>query len=841
MSLNLEPILSFSEITHNDKHKVGEKGLMVANLYKSKVPVPQGFIISSDAYYYFLDMARIREKILEILTSINIDDPSEVKEASTIIQKMIIKASVPPAIESQIVKSYSKLSGFISTNVAVRSSITIDNDTIDTNNISLATFLNIKGSKDLLLAVKASWASLFEPNIIEYISQNGINHIRAGIAVVIQKMVNAEVSGIALTMEALSKDQNKILIEASLGLGAVDNSISHEISQDQFEVEKSSMKIVSKRVAKQKTMLIRPSQKKNDTDEIKEVEVASKWQNSPKLSDKKIIELAQIAKLVEQTIGSPQQLEWIMSSNKLFILQTKDLLHEELNYNKLEKQLVQPLSELSIAQVEKEEKEPKATIEEKLSNEIIHHNVLAKGTVVFAGNVEGVAKIIVHDNDFMDFNDNDIMVIDKIVPDYILWMRKASAIITQQGGMTSHAAILSREFKIPCIIGVENALEKIPNNEYIKIDGDTGNISLKKINVPQSGKTEVKNEVNDRMPQVVPHIEEEPVQFKKQDEQAESVIEVQEDKRNEVPSAIAYKKSIHTATKIYANISNTQNSSALALKDIDGIGYINGTEILNNIIRNHPERFIEEEIIDKYVNEMASILNTFCTDFSPKPVIYKPSNLIPSELNFDSSRYEEPEVNPKIGYNGALKYIQNPSLFNLEVEVLKTVRNKYENKNISLMLPLIRDSKDLREIKKIITSNDLKRSSTFKIYLPIETPSSVLLIEELLDVGIDGVFIFAKSLSGHINAVDLDNPKYSTSFNVFNEAFMIGTEVVIKTAHKNKIPTGIVLEKGEFSERALKEIIQWGAIYLSVDPHYAEKTKEMVADIEKSLILSRKG
>ncbi len=866
MASTLISTIGFPDITKNDATKVGSKGMNIAELTRLKIPLPPGFVITSEAYYYFLDMARIREKILDILTNLDVENSKELEEASNIIQDMIIKSTVPPVIENAVLKAYSRLSGFVNTYVAVRSSISSEDS--DENSFAglASTFLNIRGGKDVTLAMKACWASLFEPNSIYYRSAKGISHVKVGMSVVIQKMVQAEVSGTMLTMNPITSDSSTIIIEGMLGLG--DIMEAEALTPDHYEIEKSSLTLIDKKVYKQTLMMIRSTKHEESEEQVKKVQVAQKWQNLQKLDDKKIVELASIGKVIEQQFGEPQDIEWVMEAGKIYILQSRSIapsvdIHPHPLVEKLQEELVQQPIEETVH------------IESAPANDSANSQIILSGSPASEGVAEGYVKIVRQNDDFIHLNTGDILVIDRIIPDYILWMRKAAGIITNEGGVTSHAAVLSREFKIPCIVGTENATEILSNNDYVRIDGSSGQVFLKLIEKnlehPSSPikheeeqidqpfvhdetsvqQVAIEEPVIENIPQVhlaeetipeplLPVVEEEQLlpenvsDFTIPQETISEPVYIEEK-----PKETIHHINIRTATKILANLSDKSLAPSIAQKDADGIGYINGTEILNTVIKRHPEAYIEEEIVEKYVTETATVLETFCREFNPRPVIYRPSNLISTELQFDSGVYEPHEDNPKLGYNGAVKYIENPSLFNLEVEAIKTTRNKSGYKNLSLMLPMVRNEKDLREIKKIVTSNDLKRSSTFKIYLPIEAPSTVLLIHQLIDIGIDGLFIMANTLSGLLNAADLENPKYK-NFNVFNEAFMLSAEVIIKTAHKNKIPSGVILQGKEFDSDALSEIIEWGATYISVDPYYIEKTKATVADIEKNLILSRR-
>jgi pyruvate,water dikinase len=822
MSSTLTPILTFAEVQKDDIAKIGIKAQQIALLSKTKIPVPSGFIITSESYFYFLDMARIREKIVDILSDLDVDNQKDLENASTIIQDMIIKSQIPPIIESVILKSYSRLSGFINSVVAIRSSVVFEEQTSAQAHAS-ATFLNIKGGKDIVLAIKACWASLFEPDAIAFRAHTSVSHMKVGMAVLVQKMVQPDVSGYMFTQNPNSGDSSKVIIESLLGL----EEILHEagVKPDHYEVDKLNLHISDKQVQRQDFMIVRQNKHGEQDQQAKRVQVGLKWQNAQKIEDKKIIELATIGKVIEQQTGLPQTIEWCVENGKVYILEstllkTDDSMQEEVQ--------------------EEKEVQPIETVEQIAEEKPVEPTFLS-GTPASSGECESRVTVVKTDDDFNSLGDGDILVIDKIIPDYILWMRKCCGVITNLGGMTSHAAILSREFRIPCIVGIDNATSILMTGDVIKMDGTSGKISMiretprttpqevvvtpepvEEPKVDTQEQVEIAQETEPPLPQVEPvHIEETP--------------QVQE-----TPEAPKQYETIKTATKIYANVTDITMASSLGLRDSDGIGCIDGTSILNSIIQKHPSAFIEEEVVEKYIGQVSVSLETLCKEFSPRMVLYRPSNLITSHLTFDSGIHESKEENPRIGYNGAIKYIQNPSIFNLEIEGIKTVRNKFGYKNLSIMLPMIRDEKELREVKKILTSNDLKRSSTFKMYVPIEAPSAVLMINDLLEIGVDGVVIMADTLSSLLNAIDVDNPKYR-DFNLFNESFMRASEVVIKTAHKNGIPTIVMLEKREFDEVVLKQFIKWGVIGLSVDSAYLEKTRQTVSSIEKSLILTRRS
>ncbi len=896
MSNIFVPIYNNSDITKATKEDVGLKAYNLSIAIKNNIKTQKSFVISTESFFYFLDLTKLRERITELLLNLKIDDENEVYKVSEIIQDMILKANIPPVLENAILKAYNGLSGLMRTEVDVIPSIFIpESDKVSSFESILSSFQYIKGGKDILIALKAVWASNYSKDAIMFKYRNQIPQLKPLIGVSVQKSLEHEISIIL----SPSQDINVLQIEAIFGFAEIifDNIEAPDI----YLYDLNTNRIINKRIAFQSTMYIKGNNK--NAKGIKRVEVAKKWRNIQKVEDKKIIEFGNIYKSLKQAMNNDDKLICYITidNNNVYVTGIESFETNQSNVNKtLSYNVEQNIDNINNSNVNKESREfindtySKSTVETE--NHIIRHvengteeyktsntrdiytsfgnnnnnssvsninnnesitpHVLLKAEPASFGNITGELRLFNEGENIVNINPNEILVTKKLTPDMIFFIRHAGGIIVEEGGMSSHAAILAREFKIPCIIGATNALRILRNGDTVSMNAKDGLVystqdtrqktvdvysvnvqeqqRKEEINIPNNLETNTRNNIDKSDNVDVRGYTEESNENEKY---IESIVEHDKlpDRENKFSIDNKTLFQAKTATKIYLNAYDPQIATSLLDKESDGIGYLDGTKILNKIIKKHPEDFVDEEKVSIYSNTLADILGVYCKNFTPNQVIYRPSNLISSQLNFENKLKE---TNPIFGYNGARRYIENPSLLNIELEAIKIVRNKQGHKNLSLLLPMIRDTHDLREIKKIITSSDLKRSSTFKIYLPAETPSTVLLINDLIDIGIDGIYIMANSLSEYLNCMDYSNSKYK-NVELFNDTFMRSVEVIVKIAHKEKIPTNIVLENMEFDIEALKELLNWGIMGVSIDPYYMEKTKEIISILEKEIIISK--
>ena len=443
-------IVWFKEVTKNDVATVGGKGANLGEMTNADIPVPPGFIVTADAYFDFLEKSRLTDKIRRLLEPLDSGDSKQLQQIAAQVKQLILDAPMPPELAREIEQAYIKMGRGL---VAVRSSATAE----DLPEASFAgqqrTFLNMTGEKEVVAAVQGCWASLFEPRAIFYRQQQGFDHFKVGIAVPIQKMVQSKTSGVMFTIEPVTSDSSKIIIEAVYGLGEA--IVSGEVTPDLYVVDKDSLKIIIRKIVNQESQLV-----KNPTAGAQEaniwVPLPASTQPQPKLTDSEITKLAWLGKQIEDHYRFPQDIEWAKENNEIYILQTR----------------------------------PVTTIKEKTEAELeIQAPALLTGAPASPGIASGPVKIILEASQIDKVKTGDILVAEMTTPDFVPAMKRAVAIVTNRGGRTAHAAIVSRELGIPCVVGAEGATTAVTDGQIITVDGSEARSTRK--NVPKELTTSV--------------------------------------------------------------------------------------------------------------------------------------------------------------------------------------------------------------------------------------------------------------------------------------------------------------------------------------------------------------
>jgi len=790
--------IPFKKLTSKDLLIVGGKGANLGELTNAGVPVPPGFVVTTKAYNEFLDVAAIREPITDILDNLDVHDTKALQRASNRIKKMISETSVPAEIRKAIVDAYKSMSGFTDALVAVRSSATAEDIPGASFAGQQATFLNIKGTRNLVDAVRGCWASLFESRAIFYRVEKGFEHMKVSIAVPVQKMVQSESSGVVFTLNPVTNDEDVITIEAVFGLG--ETIVSGAVTPDNYVVDKKSLKILEKHIAKQEWMLVRRGTVKKGEPNVK-VNVSKNWQRRQKLSDKHIKELAKIGRLIEKHYKYPQDIEWAFAGNKLWVVQSRPVTTLEV-----------PEVKLKVEKKLKKIVEPKKEMKKEIELEL-----LLEGVPASPGVISGKVRIIKGPEKMHELQEGEILVTGMTNPSWVPIMRKASAIITDQGGTTAHAAIVSRELGIPCVVGTLVSTRELRTGSWVTVDGGAGLVyegKLKGLEAKAFTPTEKEPEL--------------PVSKSFAD-----VVSAEETAR------IAEFKKIKTATKVYVNLGEPDLAAPISQMHVDGVGLLRAEFMLATFGIHPREAMKKKKSREKYVKHLVEGISEFCENFGPdRPVIYRATDFKTNEYIAlkGGEEFEFEEYNPMIGYRGVSRYLDNPDVFNLELEAIRKVRNVRGHKNLWLMLPFVRTVGELVEAKKLVTSARLRRSSTFKLFMMVEVPSNVILIEDFIKAGIDGVSMGTNDLTQLTLGIDRDNTKVQSIFDERDPSVLWSMERVIKAAKKHKIMCSICGQAPSVYPEITQKLVEWGITSVSVNADVLNKTREIVANVERKLI-----
>ncbi len=752
MKKDLKVVAWFEEIGRADIALAGGKGANLGELTRYRVPVPPGFVVTAAAYFHFLKEAKLTEKIRGYLENLDTGDSKELERVASQIKESISQAPMPRRIAEEVKKAYREMGGGL---VAVRSSATAE----DLPEASFAgqqrTFLNVEGEDNVVAAVQGCWASLFEPRAIFYRVEHGFDHLKVGIAVPVQRMVQSEVSGVIFTVDPVSSDGSKIVIEAIYGLG--EPVVSGALTPDMYTVDKERVRILDKTIAKQEWQLVRSQAGGNHEEGNIQVPIAVSDQVKQKLPDKDIIALAKIAKTIEGLYQFPQDIEWAKEEGKLYIVQTR------------------PVTTIGLS------KEAEAVEE-------FEGVLILSGIPASPGTATGIVKITHHSSGIDKIREGDVLVAEMTTPDFVPAMKRAVAIVTDRGGRTCHAAIVSRELGVPCIVGTGEATSVLKDGQLITVDGSQGKVYEGRV---------IRKTVA-------------------------------------VPDLEVAGEPVKTITKVYVNLADPDLAERVAARNVDGVGLLRAEFMIANI-GEHPRYMLSQNRGREFVDRLAQGLEIFTRAFNPRPVVYRTTDFKTNEYRNlkGGEKYEEVEENPMLGYRGCSRYIRELDVFKLELEAVKRVRESFVN--LWVMIPFVRTVRGLSQVKNILESEGLVRSPDFKLWMMVEVPSNIILLDKFIDVGIDGISIGSNDLTQLILGIDRDSPKLAEWFDERDEAVLWSLERAIKTARKRGITSSICGQAPSVYPELTTKLVEWGITSVSANPDMIEQTRATIAAVEKRL------
>ncbi len=769
----------FNEVDKDDIPRVGGKGANLGEMIQAGIPIPNGFIVSSYAYFQFLEENKLKPKIKEKLEGLDVENPVKLHQASQAVKKMILGGRINESLAKIIIEYYESLDtkkagklkkildfGKKHPLVAVRSSATAE----DLPDASFAgqqsTFLNVQGEASLIEAVRECWASLFEERAIYYRATKKFDHFKVGIAVPVQKMVQSEKSGIMFTIDPLTNNKKVVVIDAIYGLGEL--IVQGAVTPDHYEVEKKSLKILKKFLSFQNRKMIKAHV------ENKIVNLTKSEGGRQKISDSEIKKLAELGRRVEHHYFFPQDLEWAIEGKNVYIVQSRPIT--------------------TIKNIDKALSGSK-----ELEKDLLKMKIILKGASASPGIASGECRILKSPKEIDKVKIGDILVAGMTNPDYVPAMKKAVAIITDHGGRTSHAAIVSRELGIPCIVGTETATKSLKNNQIVTVDGKGGIVyegGLSKFQIPNH-----KSQINPNF---------------------------------QIPNL---NNNLKTATKVYVNLAEPELAADIAKRNVDGVGLLRAEFIMAQI-GVHPRKMIERGLKKEFINILSDNILKFCEPFSPRPVIYRATDFKTNEYrNLKGGKtYEPQEENPLIGFRGCYRYIKDEAVFEMEIAAIKQVREKHGFTNLSMMIPFVRTVDELKKVKSILIANGLSRAGSFNLYLMVEIPSNVILIDDFIDCGIDGISIGSNDLTMLILGVDRDNSTVAPEFDERNPAVLWALEKVIKACAKRHVTSSICGQAPSIYPEITEKLVEWGITSVSITPDMIEKTREIIYEAEKDLI-----
>ncbi len=740
---------------------VGGKGANLGELDSAGFPVPPAFVLTTVAYDYYMEGTGLLDRIYEVLGKIDKSSDQTLTDASAEIRKMFYDYEIPEDLKKETLKHFKKLfpkgeEGF----VAVRSSATAE----DLPEASFAgqqdTYLNVFDEDDLLEKVRMCWSSLFTARAISYRERQGFEHSDVKLAVVVQRMVDSDVSGIMFTVDP-GTEGSGILIEAGYGLGEA--IVGGEVTPDTYTVDKFHKKILKKRISKQIWMYT----KGPDGSTVK-ADVDPDAAEAQKLSDNNIIELGEYGKQIEIHYDKPMDVEWCLEKGELFIVQARPITTLGNNNN--------------------------AESGDKWDNAKIITSGLGASPGVAAGRV----KLFDDGMSLDEVKDGDILVTTMTMPDMVPAMTRAGAIVTNEGGMTCHAAIVSRELGTPCVVGTGNATSVLKSEMMVTVEGTTGTVY-------EGDMTSKEEEESNGKPAYMPSA---PV----------------------------------TGTKVMVNLAIPQKAEEVAAMPVDGVGLMRIEFLFTGYIGEHPMAMVKDGRADEVEDRLAEGISKVCRAFYPRPVILRTSDFKTNEYRDMKGglEFEPVEANPMIGWRGCSRYASDNyrAAFMCELRAIKKVREKMGMRNLWVMLPFVRNTEELDTISEMFEEVGLRRSRDFKLYLMAELPVNIFMAEEFCEY-CDGFSIGSNDLTQLIMGADRDSDILGRMgyFDERSEGIQRAIAHLIRVAHSKGKPVGICGQGPSVYPEFTEFLVREGIDSVSLNPDTVIKTKGMIASVEQRVML----
>ncbi len=788
-----EYVLWYQELGMNDVNQVGGKnaslGEMISNLANAGVKVPGGFATTSFAFNEFLEQSGLEARIHNILDTLDVDDIAALTKAGEQIRNWIIETPFTPALESALAESYEKLAGELGeqASFAVRSSATAE----DMPDASFAgqqeTFLNVKGLDAVKVAVKHVFASLFNDRAISYRVHQGYDHKGVALSAGIQRMVRSDrsSSGVMFSIDTESGFEDVVFVTSAFGLGEM--VVQGAVNPDEFYVHKPTLKagrpaVVRKTMgSKAIQMVYADTQEHGKQVKIEDVDVNKA--NEFSLTEEEVMELAKQAVIIEQHYGRPMDIEWAKDGldNQLYIVQARP-------------ETVRSNEEANV--IETFQLERRGTV--KCTGRAIGHKVGS-----------GEAKVLKSIAEMDQIKPGDVLVTDMTDPDWEPIMKRASAIVTNRGGRTCHAAIIARELGIPAVVGCGDATSLITTGDEVTVscaEGDTGYI----------------------YGEVLP-------------------FEVVTSKVDEMPDL---------PVKVMMNVGNPDRAFDFARLPHAGIGLARLEFIINRMIGVHPKALLNYDVqptdvkdevdeliagyespVEFYINKLKEGIATLAAAFYPQKVIVRMSDFKSNEYAnlVGGEQYEPDEENPMIGYRGASRYISDSfrDCFALECEALKRVRNEMGLTNVEVMIPFVRTVGEAKQVAELLDEHGLKRGENgLRVIMMCELPSNALLADQFLEY-FDGFSIGSNDLTQLTLGLDRDSGLIAHLFDERNEAVKALLSMAIRAAKKAGKYVGICGQGPSDHEDFANWLVEEGIDSVSLNPDTVLETWLYLAEQEQ--------
>ena len=754
----------FRDVGRGDVALVGGKGANLGEMTRAGLPVPPGFVVTTAAYRRFAEANGLSEPIASRLARLNVDDSDALRADAEALQNLIRRAPAPDDVRAAIVEAYAALprpEGETGALVAVRSSGTVE----DTAQFSFAgmfqSTLNVRGTEALMRAVKECWASAFTARLLFYRAKQGLGGEML-VSAVVQKMVNAERSGVVFTVNPATNDRDRIVVEAAWGLGEV--VVLGQVTPDHYEVDKATLRVLTAAPGRKEFMLVRDEH----TGETVQRPLSEERATARVLTDAEATAIAELAVRDERHYGAPQDAEWAIEDGTVYLVQTR------------------PITTLAV----KDAAPPPAGL------------VLLHGLGAGPGTASGTVCVLDSPDDAGRLRPGEILVTAMTSPDWVPLMRRAAAVVTDAGGMTSHAAIVSRELGIPCIVGTRTATTTLKDGDIVTVNAREGTV-VAGGDVAASG----------------PAVTVAPTP-------------------TAVPVAAPAAPAPTTATRLYVNLGEPDLAESVAARAVDGVGLLRAEfMLLSALDRTHPRVLLRDGRSEELVHRMAEALGRFAAAFHPRPVIYRATDFRSNEFRglAGGEAFEPREENPMIGYRGCFRYTREPELFALELKAMARVRERFAN--LHLMIPFVRTGSEMRTCKRLVDESGLTADPHFQLWVMAEVPSVVSWLEEYARLGVRGVSIGSNDLTQLVLGVDRDSELCASLYDERDRAVLDAIRAIVGECRRLGLTCSICGQAPSVYPEYAEFLVRCGVDSISVNPDAIDTTRRHVAAAEQRLLL----